>query len=493
MNEQVVVVSVPFTNTTSPMMAPAALKGVITSAGFNCVGFDLNGIVYEQIIQDPDLEDFLAFFYYEEVRPGFENRIWWLFDNMARLILQHEPTTVCLSLLHYQCQVSAKWLSYRLKQLQPSLSIVIGGAGVFGSGLLANEKSYQTRLLEAGLIDYYIMGDGDITLPELLKGNTAYPGINSMTWQVIEDLNALPYPDYDDYDFGIYESPFLGLLGSRGCVRQCTFCDIHEYWDKFTWRTGQNIFDEMLFQNQKYGIRFFKFQDSLINGNVKEYNKLITLLAEHNRANPDNRFRWSSYFIFRPQTQMSEEQWRLTAESGAFTLNVGVESFVDKNRLHLKKKFTNQDLEYGLAMSKKYGIKLVLLVLIGYVTETETDHQESLEWIRNHVEYANEPIYKISIGGTLAILPGTWLARNQDSLGITWRDGKSMTTSGKNHLWEIKSTGNDYATRMRRMSEVIAVGESAGFFIQRAVIDPQKEIENLIRNEMQALDDTGRI
>ena len=482
-NQKIVVAAVPYTATTAPIMAPALFKGILNNAGFECVGIDLNGIIYNLIADDPDKEDYLKFFYYELVSPGFELKIKNIFKRMADEIIQHSPTMVCLSLLHYQCQASAKWLSFLLKQIDPNLTIVIGGAGTFGHGMLTEQNEYISFLQKQKLVDYYISGDGDVALVELVKGNIHYPGINSMTWTPIEDLNHSAYPNYDDYDFNIYNSPFVGVLGSRGCVRQCTFCDIHEYWEKFKWRTGENIFNEMLFQNQKYGIQYFKFQDSLINGNVKEYNTLISLLADHNKKNPANMLRWASYFIFRPATQMSEEQWKLTAESGAINLNVGIESVVEKNRNHIKKKFSNADIDFGLEMAKKYNIKLILLMIVGYVTETEEDHIESLKWLEDHAHYA-DTVKSISAGGTLAILPGTWLFRNQQSLGVTWIKGNLSTINGDNHLWKIESTGNNYEARVRRLLEFVNKAKEVGFTVETSVIDPQKELENIIKEEM---------
>jgi radical SAM superfamily enzyme YgiQ (UPF0313 family) len=484
MTHKIVVASVPFTDTTAPMMAPALLKGILNDAGFDCIGIDLNGEVYNAICEDSNYEDYLRFFYYETISPGVEEKIKALFDFMTDKIMQHCPDIVCLSLLHYQCQISAKWLSFCIKKINPEIQIIIGGAGAFGSGLVTNEKTYTTTLKNQKLIDYYISGDGDIALVELIKGNVDYPGINTLSWKPIEDLGSIAHPDYDDYDFTLYKSPFIGILGSRGCVRQCTFCDIHEYWEKFKWRTGENIFEEMLVQNKKYGVRHFKFQDSLINGNVKEYNKLISLLANHNNQNPDNTMHWASYFILRPATQMSEQQWRLTAESGAIRLNIGIENLVEKNRDHIKKKFSNADIEYGLEMAKKYKINLTFILLVGYVTETNEDHQETLKWLKDHKHYANNPIKIISIGGTLAILPGTWLAKHQRELGVVWKDGKSSKTSGVNHLWEIVSTGNNYETRVTRLNDILKIGKENGFNVVYSVVDPQKELENVIKEQM---------
>ena len=50
--------------------------------------------------------------------------------------------------------------------------------------------------------------------------------------------------------------------------------------------------------------------------------------------------------------------WKLTADSGAYMLNVGVESVVNDIRQHIKKKFNNDDLEYNLKMAKRYKINL---------------------------------------------------------------------------------------------------------------------------------------
>tara|TARA_R110000868_G_scaffold392934_1_gene663820 strand:+ start:37 stop:1536 length:1500 start_codon:yes stop_codon:yes gene_type:complete len=483
--KKIVVTSVPFTDTTSPVMAPGLFKGILTTAGFDCTAIDLNGEVINRICNDVDYAEYLRFFYYSTVTPGVELKLKEIFDYMANRLIQYNPDIICLSLLHYQCQHSTMWLSFFIKKLRPDIKIVIGGAGAFGSGLTTNDNSYISMLKNQNLIDYYISGDGDIALVELLKGNIDYPGINKLSWTPIEDLNSIPYPNYDDYNFDIYKSPFIGVLGSRGCVRQCTFCDIHEYWEKFNWRTGENIFNEMLEQNKKYSIRYFKFQDSLINGNVKEYNKLITLLANHNKQNPDNTLNWASYFILRPATQMSEEQWKLTAESGAFRLNVGIESLIEKNRTHIKKKFSNADIEYGLEMAKKYNIPLTFILLVGYVTETGEDHIETLKWLEEHKHYANNPIAVLTIGGTLAILPGTWLERNQTKLGVSWNvDGQMSATSGNNQFWEIKSTGNNYKTRVSRLDDIIKVGTSHGYNVVYSVIDPQKELEDVINKEM---------
>ena len=484
--QKIVITSVPYTDTTAPIMAPAVLKGIADKAGYDSYAFDLNAIVHKEMLKHPQRIDIQEFFYYGKTKSGLSKEIDRLFKSMTKLIVEHDPDIVCLSLLHYQCQITARWLCYHIKKHNKNIKIVIGGSGIGNEGLSIFQDNYPKQLKKLNLIDHFIVGDGETAFYELLTGNLNFKGVDSLGWNQIDDLEKLPYPNYDNYDFSLYKSPFIGLVGSRGCVRKCTFCDVHEYWTKFNWRSAESIFQEMLYQNKKHGCRTFKFHDSLINGNVKEYNKLVALLSSHNQSNPNNSLSWSSFFIFRPVEQMSEEVWKNTAASGAANLIVGVENLVEKNRLHLKKNFDNAALDHGLAMAKKYNINLILLIIIGYVTETEEDHKESLQWFYDHREYAGNPVVQVSMGTTLQIIPGTYLDRNQKELGVTWlkKDGNMVT--GKDELWEIKSTGNNYETRQRRAREMVEAAQKAGFNTtwRYGVIENQKGVEQLIADQM---------
>lgn len=484
MYDKIVITSVPYTDTNAPIMAPAAIKSIAINAGANHVtAFDLNAEIHKCLLDHPNRSQIMEFFYYEVVREEIIADLNELFDLMVHRIMQSNPEMVCLSLLTFQCQAAAKWLCFCIKKYCHETKICIGGTGIT-SQLANTNDDFAFSLLDQGLIDFFIRGDAEDSFPQLLKGNHSWPGINSINWQSILDINTVPFPDYRDYNFDLYRAPFIGILGSRGCVRQCTFCDIHEYWDKFQYRTGQHIFQEMLHQKTQYGIRHFKFQDSLTNGNQKEYNNMIELLAEHNRCHPEDRMNWNGYWIFRPITQMPESSWKLTAESGAGILTVGIESLVEKNRYHLKKKFSNADILHGLIMAKKHNIKLLLLLIVGYPTETEEDHQASLKWLIHHREFANDPIIEVSVGGTAAILPNTWLDRNQKKLGITWRDGPSVSNTGDNHRWQVLSTNNTYQTRLRRMHEMIDTGLSNGFMMHKVLADPHMQIEKFITKQI---------
>jgi hypothetical protein len=294
----VVICSVPWTDTKIPLMAPAILKKTVEQAGMTCLAVDLNIEVYNYITAHPKQHKFTKFFFEEKLDPDIEQEVYEILLSIAEQLVSFSPKWIGLSLLTFMCQPSAKWLSYFIRKLDPNIKIIIGGPGCLPT--ITGVSTYVNQLLAQRLVDYHIRGDAEISLFQLLTGNDRYPGINDVVWQELtnQELVALPVPDYDNYNFDFYQVKAIPVIGSRGCVRQCTFCDYITNWTKFQWRTAENIFNEIMCQIDRYDVSNIKFQDSLINGNQKEFFRLMEILAEYNDNNPNKKIRWSSFFIF---------------------------------------------------------------------------------------------------------------------------------------------------------------------------------------------------
>jgi len=449
----------PWTDTESPIMAPALLKSMCLSQGIKTNAIDLNQEVLYYIKQkfNQDESFKLQQFFYGSTKTFDSSKVIDVIDFCVDRILDFAPTHVALSLLTYTSQTACEWICFRLRQKSPKTRIIIGGAGIFNT--LESKVNFGQKLLEQKQIDYYIKGDGDLSLPELvIKDNASISGVNGKEWKQLVTLDNQPFPDYEDYVWKIYQNQSIGVVGSRGCVRNCTFCDIHEHWKKYQWRTGQDIFDELLWHNKKTGVKNFKFQDSLINGNQIEFRKLMTLLASHNDQNPKNKITWSSFFIFRPQSQMNESDW-IDISKSASLLIVGIESLSEKVRFHMGKKFTNRDMHYCFDMCMKYKIRCHMLLIVGYVTDDEKTHAETIQWFDDYSHYANNPITSVSLGGTLGILPGTELFRKQEELGIRLKDEQF------DHNWTIESTNNTPQKRVAWHKEQTNACQKAGFLV----------------------------
>lgn len=466
----VILTTVPYTHTVMPLMAPAALKPAIEKAGMTSLCVDLNIEVHHLIEKHKDRSALRDFFFQGTTTESTEAWVDALCITIAKQLLSWNPKYIGLSLLTYASRSTCFYICKHVRELSPDTKIIIGGSGCLET--FAGAGTFADEMRDLGLVDYHIRGDGEHALYQLLIGNDQYPGINSLTWKEMtnEELEQLPYPNYSNYDFFQYQHRLIGIHGSRGCVRACTFCDYIANWSKFQWRSAENIFGEMLEQYKRYGIRRFKFSDTLTNGNLKEFNKLVRLLADYNTANPEERFFWSGYYIFREQSVNDDEMWDIIARSGASLLAVGIENLNEDVRYHIGKKFSNASIDYHLAQAKKHGIMLILLFIVGYVTETAEHVAFSMKWLEDHVEFKDS--IQLNWDQTLAIFPNTHLERNHAKLGV-----KLGPTP---HLWIGIDNKSDQTQRSKWVKRLVKHSKSLGYTVLNR-IDGHYYLEEKLR------------
>jgi radical SAM superfamily enzyme YgiQ (UPF0313 family) len=395
----IVIASVPGTMVRLPFSAPAILKSAIQLAGFTCKTIDFNVRFYNTVNENKiqELENFFSTGVNEECLSDAKN----LIEHWADEIIRYNSKYLGISVFTYQNRIATRLLCEYIKQ-KSSMKIILGGQGLTDGGILG-AQGFAKELMNNGLIDFYVKSEGERSLIELLKGNLNYPGINTDTFDQITDLDSLPIPDYSDYEMNLYSRPILPITSSRGCVRACSFCDIHDHW-KYSYRSGKLVAEEIIFLNKKYGINEFFFTDSLVNGSLKEFKIFCQTLSDYNI---DGKIKWSGQYIIRSAKNLSEEYWSNLAKSGGQRLAIGIETGSDNVRLHMNKKFTNEDIDYTMTMLDKYNITCIFLMLIGYPTETLQDFQNTLDMFDRYQHLANRIIVDINFGSTLAILPNT--------------------------------------------------------------------------------------
>lgn len=470
-NPDVVIFAVPLTVTVLPIMAPAVLKSVVESTGHSCLAVDLNQEVLQYVNQHPQHKELRAFFFTGKIAPEAKSTITQLMETIARQCVELGPKWIGLSLLTLHCQAAAKWLCLLIRKFSPKTKIVIGGPGCLTS--LTGHSDFVNFMFKSRAIDYYIRGDAELSFKALLEGNDSYPGINDVTWQQLtqEQLESVPLPDYQDYDFDSYSINGIAVLASRGCVRQCTFCDYITNWTQFVWRKAENVFEEMVTQYNKYGLSRFKFNDSLINGNMKEYMRLLEMLAEFNQSHPEKPMTWASFFIFREPTASSDREWELLAKSGAKFLQVGIENLNESIRHDMGKKFSNAAIEYHLAKAQQYGILISALMISGYINEQQHHVDYAKQWLRDHTQYRDIVKFTWSLG--LGIFENTHLGNNKQELGITIIDANP-------HNWRSIHTNSTVEMRAQWARECMALCEELGFTINIVDTDQHMLLEQAL-------------
>jgi radical SAM superfamily enzyme YgiQ (UPF0313 family) len=266
---------------------------------------------------------------------------------------------------------------------------------------------------------------------------------------------------------------YLPITASRGCVRACTFCDIHEHW-QYRFRSGENVAEEIINHHKKYGVDNFKFSDSLVNGSLREFKKFTKIISDYNKT-VDNPVKWTGQFIVRSSQQLNERYWQDIADSGGGHLSIGVETGSDVVRTHMNKKFTNQDLDYTMDMLDKYNISCIFLMLIGYPTETEEDHQATLDMFTRYQPMANRIIRSINFGSTLGILPGTPLYKNAVDLGIELDQHENNWVAHNNPTLTLER-------RIERRSEIKQHVLSLGYRFER---DTTEHMLKVLENNLE--------
>lgn len=398
---------------------PALLKGSLEAHGFSSKIIDFNSEIDKEFQNHQYYNAINNFFLFNNF---YNNKVWEvlgpIFEEWADRILALKPNWVGISVFSYNSHRASRLLAIAIKKKNPNQKIVLGGSGI------RTDFKFPEYLYENRIIDAYIRGEGEVSLVELMKGNTNYPGINTLPPIQITNINEIPFPNYDDYELKTYTNKkgleALPITGSRGCVRSCTFCDIAAQWPKFVYRNGNSIADEIKHQVIKYEVNAFRFTDSLINGSMKAFREMITSLAEFRETLPDDRkFIWDTHFIVRSRRQMPPEDFDTMKKAGAGTMLIGIESGSPSVRDHMRKGFTDEDLQYTMEQLNRVKIKTRMLMIVGYPTETQEDFQQTLDMFTRYKPYLdNGIIEEVNLGLTLNLLPATPLYDNKGEYDI---------------------------------------------------------------------------
>jgi len=361
---------------------------------------------------------------------------------------------VLVSLFSYLAQPFGEVFLPHLRKATKA-KIVIGGAGIIHRASPLNPRpAFAEHLRNQCIIDDFIIGEAEEILPIYFRTGSG-PGINNYDFKQIDNLDAQPWPDYSFYDLTNYHYDIkkeLVIIGSRGCVRSCTFCDVAATSPKYRYRSGQDIANEIIHHYEHHGVTDYYFADSLVNGSFKAFNEMCNGLANYHFAEPIN---WSGQYIIRSKNTTPKNHFEMLKASGCQLLFIGIESGCDRVRFELGKKFTNDDIEYYLENFNQHDIETLFLFFTGYVSETEQDHAETLAMFKRWQRYvATGTIQGIETLNVLGVLPGSPL----EKIAI---ENNFVFLQDHNGLHNVRSwinpnnPGFDFKERVRRHISMI--------------------------------------
>lgn len=462
------------------MVAPALLSGCLKTAGINSYAVDLSIHFIAEFIDKPywkDLKNILALGVFEQIpRRLLIDVFKFIKTQLCSIKEKYNPTHIGLSIFTNESINFSYLLIPYIRKYLPNTTLVLGGRGLELTCGTENKLHYK-KYYDHGMADLIIVGDSETAIVDAIKSNAT--GIFFAKQQSKEDLIKIPLPDWSNYNFELYkkfdtykiaeghDSPnddprYIAVTASKGCVRHCTFCDVESFWPKYIYRDGRDVAEEIIFNYKNTGITNYRFTDNLINGSISHYRTLNLVLAE----NIPNTIKYRGYAIFRSRSQMPAGDFELARRAGCTSWTVGIESGSERVRYDMKKKFSNDDMDYGINQLYQNNIAQNLLLMVGYPTETQQDFEETKRFFKRYQSLNKNGMIRVGITPTFMMLNNSPLVQNsllKNEYGIHFDHSDSMSR----YFWTADvNDNNTFEVRYNRWAELVKLAQDLGYSFQ---------------------------
>lgn len=296
----------------------------------------------------------------------------YVYEKMLKDIIDFRPDAIALSFMTAGSK-SAYFLAKQIKNVLPGIPLIAGGI-------------HPTLVPEEPLrhsFDYVIRGEGEDTAPELIKGlyseNLGIKKIKGISYidngkithnedrSFITDLDSLPFPAFylmKDYEKNAYSCK--GIITSRGCPFNCTYCASKLLWtQKVRFRSPENVVAEIIDRHKRYHISSFSFHDdtfTLRRDYVKKFCQLVLTL--------DFKITW--HCDTRGDT-INLPLLKLMRKAGCRHIYLGLESGSPRIQKLIKKNIDTEKIKQAIRMARRAGILTTVYFMAGFPDENEED------------------------------------------------------------------------------------------------------------------------
>ena len=308
-------------------------------------------------------------------------------------ILEIHPKTVSFYALWSDYHVVLR-IAKEVKAVAPDIITVLGGPQ-------ATSTPEQT-LAFADYVDYICTGEGENTVvpffTALLK-NGDLSSVPSVFYrrdgQIVHnhldaplcDLNDLPHwddqlymADYTDTEKDLSSpSYFMPIDAGRGCPFRCTFCSTSSIWQHtYRLKSPQKIMDDILYYNQKFGMRSFWFTHDSFAANKKLVNAVCDEILARGL---DIKWKCTTRIDC-----ISKELILKMKQTGLAAIELGIETGSPRMQKLINKRLNLQKAEDMISFLLAQDLKVSLFFMYGFPEETEEDLNQTLELLFNSVD-----------------------------------------------------------------------------------------------------------
>ncbi len=302
-------------------------------------------------------------------------------EEYGRLVESVSPDFVGISIHSVEFPFAVE-AARRAKRILPRVKAIAGGV---------HPTMFPEECLEEGVFDHVLKGEGEVSLPLLVKDPSRFPRV---FWGETPDLDKIPFPDRDVWPdlrqrlacepFGIkgyrFPLPMAEMINTRGCPYQCTFCcgpGEHQVYsrpsaggDRKTYIRGRsvaNVVAELEMLMEKYGIRSVMFHDDQFILSPQWVERFIEAL--HSRGIVKAGLKW----VTSSRADIICRNDRLIgkmADAGLELLIIGFESFSPRILKWFGKGVTAEENFRAAEICRTHGVKVWANYILGIPTDT---------------------------------------------------------------------------------------------------------------------------
>ncbi len=275
-------------------------------------------------------------------------------------------------------------LASYVKNRWPEKTVTLGGAN-------CDDEMGATLLEKFPFLDFVFSGEVDHSFPEFierLEADTAYDDVTGLCYHdeagvvrqsdsqiPLQDLDSLPFPDFDDYleerkRYELYDDGhlMLPLESSRGCwwgaKQHCTFCGLNANGMAYRQKSQDRFKAEVEATVERYGTQFLFMADNILS--LKYFSDFIKWSAERDLGID---------FFFEIKSNVNREQVAAMAAAGITYVQPGIESFSTSILKLMRKGVTGIRNIAFLKYAEDYGMKVTYGFLAGFPGEDPAEYE----------------------------------------------------------------------------------------------------------------------
>lgn len=331
-------------------------------------------------------------------------------DDEVVARVSEDVTIIGVTSMFSQDWPATRRLIMALRKRFPEVLIIAGGEHITAVP--------EFSLRDCPEIDVCVLGEGEETILELVASAhqpERYEAISGLAFlregrfvqttvrQRMRDLRKIPQPSWDLFPmeaylktrnaYGVYRGRTIGILATRGCPYQCTFCSNNSmYGTRWVARDPISVLDEIQEYIEKYQVQNIDFFDLTMVLKRKWILDFCQKIEERGLC-----FTWQLPSGTRSE-MIDHEVASALYRSGCRNLAFAPESGSQATLKAVKKRIKLDSMETAVKVALSEGIVVKLNLIIGFPNETRKDILQTIlfAWRMAWVGVHDTGVYEFS-------------------------------------------------------------------------------------------------